>query len=405
MGKIKASMKIGIFTDTYKPNINGVVTSIETTKYGLEAAGQEVYVFAPNQSFKYETSRREKTWWLPSVKFYGEKRYRVAFPFLNMDDIAKVALDVVHTQTPFLVGIAGLRTARRKNLPLVHTYHTRYQEYAHYLKFPKKILQLITGAGMKRIVTFMNKHDAVIAPSLGVKRELENFGVQKSISVIPTGIDIEKTLNLSKKNDPGYLLKKFGISDKDDLITLTSRLGKEKNIDFVLRAMKRVVAQKPSAKLLIIGDGDAKNYLRNLAKTLNLGKNVVFPGFMRHDDIFPLYRRAKLFVFSSFTETQGIVVLEAMALGLPVVALRGMGIEDILEKNTGGVLVENSDGLFAEKILELLNDKRLLRKKSAEAQGNAKNFSVEKMTDKLLHLHQNVITSKATDYARQKVSK
>ncbi len=388
-------MRIGIFTDTYAPTIDGVATSIAAVQSALQEKGHEVFVFAPSQTLTYEASPREHVWRFPSVRFYGDKRHRFVVPFLFRKDFSAIPLHVVHTQDPFSLGVIGVRFARAKKLPLVHTYHTRYQEYAHYLGLPQLILAMLIKPGMRLIVSFLNIHDAIIAPSLGMRRELISFGVKKPITVIPTGIDIPKTISLAKGKDPTPLLQKFNIDTKDEVVIFASRLGKEKNIAFLIRAMAFVLRARPRARFLIVGDGNEKRNLEKMTREMGLEEKIIFAGFMNHEDLFPLYRVAKAFVFASYTETQGLAVLEAMALGLPVVALRAIGVEDLFVAGKGGFLLEKEDiGAFADAVARLLEDNKLRAVKSKEAQACARNFSIEQTTEMLIKLYQNVIASK-----------
>ncbi len=357
-------MRIGIFTDTYKPDINGVATSITIVENALKARGHEVFVFAPNQELKYRPLTQEHIWRLPSVTFFGEKRYRAAIPYLFHKDIYNIPIDIVHTQTAFSVGSIGLQFARKKHLPAVHTYHTRYQEYAHYLHLPNFILKFIAKSIMGKIIRFVNKHDEIIVPSVGIRQELKSFGVSRPISIIPTGIDIAKTISMANAKEPDSILAKLNIDKNAELVVFTSRLGKEKNIKFLLGAMLAVINARPQVYFLVIGDGSEKENLKKIIGQMGIGHRVIFTGFMNHDTIFPIYRVAKVFVFSSQTETQGLALLEAMALGLPIVALRATGIEDLLENNIGGFLIEkvNPDA-FARAVIGLLENPGLREKK------------------------------------------
>lgn len=388
-------MKIGIFTDTYLPAIDGVVTSISTVKNALEAEGEDVAIIAPSQTLAYEASPRERVWRLPSLRFYGDPRHRMVLPWVSYKSFEHILFDVIHTQTPAFVGMLGVRFARAKNLPVIHTYHTRYQEYAHYLGLPKAILEMLIAPAMRLVVFFLNKHDAIIAPSEGMRRELLAFGVQKPITVIPTGIDIKKAVALADAQDPALLLNKFNLKKKDELVIFASRLGKEKNVEFLIRAMGIVMRTRPQVRFLIVGDGNEKENLEKMVREAGLASQVIFTGFMGHEDLFALYRAAKLFVFASHTETQGLVTLEAMALGVPVVALRAIGIEDLLEGGRGGALLENEDiNAFSRAVLELLEKPVLRRKKSKEAQARAKEFSIERTTEMLIRLYQKVLAAK-----------
>lgn len=384
-------MRIGIFTDTYLPDINGVSTSIMTVESGLKKLGHTPFIFAPNNKLRYESFPEKNTWRLPSVRFYGEKRFRFAVRPLFPKNLHDLPFNIVHTQTPFPIGALGLRLAKKKNLRTVHTYHTRYQEYGHYLKMPKFIINILTKIIMPRIIRFVNKHDAVIAPSSAIKRELESFGVRKPISVIPTGIDVQKTNSLANAKDPRQIMEKYGLTDTSELIISTSRLAKEKNIEFIIRAMPIIIKERPLARLLIIGDGDWKQNLEKLVQEIDMKKHIIFTGFMKHENIFPIYRAGRIFVFSSLTETQGLGALEAMVMGLPVVALKATGIEDLLENNKGGFLIEQKDtDKFAQVVIKLLEDTRLHGLKSEEARRRADDFSIEKTTQALIAVYRGI---------------
>lgn len=383
-------MNIGIFTDLYLPNIFGVTTSLLTVQAGLRKLGHNVFIIAPNDKLKYEAFPEKYTWLLPSIKFYGNKSVRLAVPLYFPKELLELPLDVVHTQTPFSIGLLGLKIARLKKIRCVHTNHGRYLEYTHYLKIPRSVIKPLEKEMIRPITAFINRHDAVIAPSSSIKIELESFGVKKPISVIPTGIDIEQTNTWVDRADKNQILKKFGLSEKNDLVVFTSRLGKEKNIEFLLEAFKIVADIRPQTRFIIMGDGDNRAELEKITKNIGLSDKIFFTGLINHEDIFPIYKMARVFVFASLTETQGLVSLEAMASGLPVVALKATGTEDLLVENRGGFLIEKHDpSIFAESVINLLEDENLHRMKSAEAHQRANDFSIEKTTKALVNVYQN----------------
>ncbi len=380
-------MKIGIFTDTYLPDINGVSTSILTVETELRKLGHDVLIFAPDDKLKYESFPDQHVWRFPSMRYYGEKRFRFALPYYPTGKLRKFGIEIVHTQTPFSIGFIGLRFARRYKLRKIHTYHTRYPEYAHYLKLPSLILKPVGKIIMGAIIRFLNRHDAIIAPSHGIKRELESFGVRKPISVIPTGIDIEKIVSLGNASGPEEIIKKYNLSSDNELVVFTSRLAQEKNIEFLLAAMKIVIDQRPQVRFLIIGDGDHKKSLEETAEKMGLKDKTIFTGFMKHDQIFPIYKAAKVFVFASTTETQGLVGLEAMATGLPVVALKATGTEDLFVNDSGGFMIDGNADVFANAVLRLLSDSELHKTKSMEAIKRAEDFSIEKTIQSLIGVY------------------
>ncbi|MBF8281016.1 MAG: 1,2-diacylglycerol 3-glucosyltransferase [Candidatus Magasanikbacteria bacterium] len=381
-------MNIGIFTDTYNPQINGVVVSIETYRAELERLGHQVYIFAPNEKIKYEARLEKRLWLFPSVPFYGQKEYRLAYWPRLKKEFLSLPLDIVHTQTPFTLGRLGVRLARARGLSLVHTYHTHYEEYVHYAHLPRAATKTAARLLAKK---FLNVHTAIIAPSTEIKTTLKNYGVVRPINVLPTGVDLKKICRMGESGGGDDWLKNFGIAAGDFLVATTSRLGREKNIEFLLAAVALVKKQNCPIKFLLIGDGPEKNHLREAARRAGLGNDVFFAGYLNHGEIFSLYRKVKLFLFASKTETQGLVIIEALASGVPAVAVTGNGTADILAKNRGGFLTNEDTDEFAEKILALWRNPKLWQNKSLEAAARAQDYSISDQTAKLLSLYERLI--------------
>lgn len=344
-------MNIGIFTDTYKPNINGVVTSIELKKKELEKLGHKVFIIAP-----YEPGYKDSEYGVIRLKSFVlifQPEYRLAYPptIKVMKKMRKLNLDIVHAETPFSLGLIAAYIAKKQKIPFIHTYHTLFAEYVHYLKLPVAITK---KAAEKTSALFCNICDYIVAPSVDVKSELLRYGVKKDIAVLPTGIDHKNFTGSYEKT----VREKYGILDDERVLLFVGRLGKEKNIDFLFESFRQLKSEGvEKIKLLLVGDGPYKEELQKLAEEYRINSDVIFAGYVNRGEIAAYYRESDIFVFASLTETQGLVVLEAMASEIPVVAVKASGVEDMIVNNESGYLTENSLNDFNEKIKLMLSDK------------------------------------------------
>ncbi len=367
-------MKIAFFTDTYEPQINGVVTAIRMFSKHLRLRGHEVHIFYPSADKKPSGGRRHK---FPSVGFRNYPGYRIAIP--NMfDRYFDKDFDVVHVHTPAVVGIAGLLLAKLYHKPIVGTFHTMIPEYSHYflgsLQNIKPFRRLAKMLLWKYTALFYNECDIVIAPTGEMKKLLIRHGVRKWIKVIPAGIEI-----IRSKKSKAALRKKHGFSGKDKLILHVGRVTREKNIMLILNAMKSL----DGAKLIIASDGPYRNVLENAAKKMGISGSVIFTGFVNEGTLNEFYRMSDVFVMASKTETQGIVLAEAAVQGLPIVALNSPVIADFVAKNGAG-LVSDERG-FAENVRLVLKNKEL-RKRFAN-NGAIKNYDIRKCTRDLADIY------------------
>lgn len=381
-------MNIGIFTDSFTPEVNGVVTSLQLFITEFRRQGHTVFIFAPNDHLHgdYSEANTKK---FPAILIFG-KQFRLSLPHIETKEIKELNLDIIHIHTPGTIGIAGLRLAKKLKIPTVYTYHTCVEQYAQfYLHLPKwtenKIFFLTA-------TNFYNKNNAIIAPSQGIKNTLQKF-LKIPIEVIPTGVDVEKITNQAANGDALGILKQHHINSNDQLLITASRLGKEKNLEFIINSFPQIKKQNSNVKLLIVGSGPDENHLKTLAQNID-PKDIIFLGRLNQNDLFAIYQYAQIFLFASSTETQGLVVLEALTMNLPVVAIRATGVEDLLENNIGGLLVNNNKEEFANAVNNLLKDKKLLIEKKEQAQEQSKKFSIEKMAQKTLEIYQKLIISK-----------
>ncbi len=352
-------MKIAIFSDSYFPQINGVSTSVDFMYKSLSKRKNKVTLIVSN-SGKYKEDKNLIR--LKSITANRAFNYRLAIyiSIRSMIKLLRTRFDIVHGNAVGSVSLGGLFFARLKRIPYVYTYHTMLEDYAHYVPF--QIIQPGTIKGISK--RSCNKCDHIIAPSVKVKENLIEQGVKKPISVIPTGVEIEK-FDLKKKD---FLRKKFNIKQNEKILLHAGRLGKEKSVDFLIYAFNIVLKNEPRTHLVIAGKGPELTYLKSISQRLGLEKNVHFAGMIVPEKMPLVYNGADVFVFSSKTETQGLVVLEAMASGLAVVALDDEALKEMIINRVDGIMVKKNASVFAEEVLELLKDekKRILLGKNAK---------------------------------------
>lgn len=376
-------MRIGIFTDTYEPQINGVVTSIAILKRELIKAGHEVFVFCPRvPGFSDATPNIFR---FPSIPFWLLPEHRISFAasFL-VKNFEKLGLDIIHSHTPFFIGKLAIKLAKKYHLPHIHTYHTFFEKYGHYILLPEFINHYVTRFLSKR---FCEQARLILVPSADMAEVLKKYHFKTKIMTIPTGIDLD---GFSKQPDE-KLLVASGLKKDRQYLIYAGRLAQEKNLDFLLNAFAGIAGKFPQVDFLLVGDGPKKAHLKRLAQKLNLVSRVIFTGYLDRAKVLHFLKIAKIFLFASLTEAQGLVILEAMAAGLPVVALFAMGIDEIMPASHGGFLTDHSEEEFSEKVSLLLSDENLWQKKSAEARSIAQDFSSVAMARKVIEIYRSFL--------------
>ena len=303
-------MNIGIFTDTYFPQISGVATSIKTLKDALEKQGHNVFIFTTTDPHVQKGAVEANVFRFSSVPFISFTDRRVAFRgFFEATKVAReVKLDIVHTQTEFALGMIGKYVAHQLKIPAIHTYHTMYEDYLHYVLNG----HLLRPYHVKQFTNvYLKNMDGVIAPSERVEKLLKRYKVTIPMKVIPTGVDIE-SLNQPITNDVRHDL---GIEPDAQVLLTLSRIAGEKKINRILNALPEIVDEFPKACLVIAGDGPDLEVLQEQVERLTLEDNVIFAGDVPHEDVGSFYKMADLFVSASDTETQGLTYIEALASG------------------------------------------------------------------------------------------
>jgi glycosyltransferase involved in cell wall biosynthesis len=377
-------MNIGMFTDIYRPAINGVTRSIDTLKTSLEARGHTVYIFAPSVR---NHPKEERVIRLPSIKRLSPKEIPLGLayvPFLT-DKVRELELDIIHTHLPFFVGGLGYRIAKKLSIPKIHTYHTHLTEYAHYSPVPG--IQRPIKYGLQRLTKrYCNASDYVIAPSTAIKELLLSYGVKKPIVVNPTGIVCEDFHRLTKV-ETDQLLKQYYIPENQKIILFGGRLAKEKNLPFLLDCFQDIAQKHTNVHLIFAGGGPVEQELRHQIHKADLTLRVTITGFLQKQEIAKFFGIADVFAFPSYTETQGIVLAEAMAAGCPIVAIDALGPKDAIQDGVEGFLVANDGQAFTDRLLQILEDDELRQQQSSAATIGAQKFSVNNTTDRLLEVY------------------
>ncbi|MFP4020661.1 MAG: glycosyltransferase [Halanaerobium sp.] len=373
-------LKIAMFTNNYFPVIGGVPISIKRLSKALRNRGHEVKIFAPD--YKEKSEDEDNIIRCNSLYHYEESG--LEFPVTNIfspeikTDFVAEDFDLVHSHHPFWLGNKGRKLAEKFNLPVAFTYHTRLEKYAHYVPnilFMRKFFANRLSHFL--IENFANKTDAVFAPTESTKEYLRNVGVSRYIKVMPTGIDFDYYDCSQDKIDS---LREELIGDSEHLLISVSRLSKEKNLYFLLDGIKMLKEKSNlNFKLIIIGSGSEKENVERFIKNNDLENYIELIGAVDFREMAKYYLASDLFVFASTTETQGMVLLEAMAGYNPVVAVKSSGIDDVIENGYNGYKTEEDTEKWSIRIEELLTDKQIYQQSSQNAREMAENYSLEEM--------------------------
>ncbi len=379
-------MRILMISDTYLPQINGVATSIYLSKKYLEMRGHEVFIVAP-----VKPEGEEKILLVPGIPFLLEKQHKVVFA--NHIKIIEFALEnkieIIHSHDPMALGMRALKVQKDLKLPHVHTYHTLLTEYRHYVPPPFTPDRRTVEEFSK---WFCNKVNIVIAPTEEIKQELISYGVQRPIEVVPTGIDTIEFSQLPKKD----IRKEYSIPHNATLLMYAGRLAKEKNLEFLSKVVSRYMHENSNVWFLIVGDGPERKALESFFEDEGLTSRTIFTGYIPHKEIKDYYKAADLFVFASLTETQGLVVLEALASGTPVVAIAYKGIANVLVNGEGAITCGINEEEFYHAIKVALDRREELSKKGIEYV--EKYWSMNTMVDKLEKIYQTALQRGFIDF-------
>jgi 1,2-diacylglycerol 3-alpha-glucosyltransferase len=342
-------MRVALFTNNYLPFRGGVTTSVETLRQGLHALDHEGWIFAPAA----QSSVADPPWVFryPSIPAPTYPGFALALPFSPRLSRTARALnpDIVHAQHPFLLGPAARRFARRQRRPLVFTYHTRYEKYAHYVPLPQRFVAMLA---VRLSCRFADSADLVVAPSTRIAAMLRARGVTAPVAVVPTGVP----LDLFCPGDRRPARRALGLTDDARLCLYVGRLDREKSVDRIMDAFGLIADALPDARLLLVGQGTHEAAARARAAASPARARIHFQGGVPREALPAFYRAADLFLFTSETETQGLVLAEAHACGLPAVAVRASGVDEVVRDGETGLLTKTATGELADAAIGLLLD-------------------------------------------------
>lgn len=382
-------MKIAFFTNCYKPLINGVVTSIISLKEAYERKGHEVYIFAPRVEDYIDEEKNIFRY--RSINLTSKVKYPIAIPlsFRVKKVITEFNPDIVHVHHPFVLSSQAIMYGEKFGIPKILTLHTQYEQYAYYIA---PIPQKITQETIKMIISHLSyKIDCITAPSESMKGLIRSYGIKNRIEIIPNAIELD---SFQEKNEQkcSEIKKRYNLKEEDKIILYVGRIAREKSIDKIIKALA-VIKKKgfSKMKLLIVGQGPAMDELSQLVKALRVEEDVIFTGVVSNEEISHYYKIAYLFTIASTSESFGIVIIEALASGIPVLAVRAPGAVDILTDGVDGLLTEDNVEKFANSLEKLIIEPGLREKLSEGALRTSQRYSIDVISDRMLDLYREII--------------
>lgn len=375
-------LRIAVFTDSALPILNGVSISVDSLITELRNAGHNVHLFTAAY-FKHRDPD-PNTYRFFALQTPWTPGYPLAFPpFAPMlRQFRKHKFDVIHTHTPFTIGFVGLRWAESHGIPIVSTYHTLYDRYAHYIPLPRRYIRFKIA---KHTSFYYSSVNQIITPSDASRKWLHRHSVKRPITVIPTGIPGPTFFDRSE------LRQSLSISPDHRILLYVGRLAREKNLETLFQAAALAFAEDPRLRLWLVGDGPHRDACRDQVRALGIGDRVKFVGFVPREEVDRYYAIADLFVFASITETQGLVVQEAMSYGLPAVAIGGGGASASIETGVNGFIVKNEAFEFADQILAVLEDDLEWARLSEGARKSVRMYSTAHMAEKVVDVYRKAI--------------
>ena len=390
-------MRIGLFTEVYLPYISGVATAVDLLKRGLEHRGHEVYIITinPEIGFKAKYVKDGNIIRIPGSKSnINDFQIRITPPVGAINKVKQLNLDIIHTNTEFIIGRFGKTMAKKLNIPVVHTFHTLYEKTPNY--FIKGMPTLSDKTTTMFVRSFLKENiKEFIVPSVKTVKSLRGrYRVRENINVIPTGVDVEKyEKDIISEEELLSLRKELGIDRDDFVITFAGRLGYEKKIYILIEAHKEIIKKHPNTKLLIIGNGPEESYLRDLARRYGVYDSVIFTGKIEHEEISKYYILADILATASDMETQGLTVLEAMAASCPVVCLLDDAFKDVVKENYNGNFFRNR-AEYVKKVKFLIENPTKLYIMEKNAYKTAQAYSLDKCIQKIEKIYEKAINNK-----------
>ncbi|MCL5986237.1 MAG: glycosyltransferase [Actinobacteria bacterium] len=383
-------MKIGIFTNNYKPLISGITTSISLSMAELRKNGHEVFIFAPDYPdyidddpciFRY-----------PSISTYLHPNFRIPISFSPQVDrkIKDIGIEIVHSQHPFALGPHGYHLGRRSGIPIVFTYNSIYENFSHNVPLPKPIVDWYS---INQSINFSNKCDLVIVPTQAVADLIKMRGVKKPVKVISSGIDF----SYIERADPKRVLEKYPQLTGKNILLYIGRTSAEKGVDFLVRVFSKVAEKKDDVYFLVVGSPETAE-IPKMVIELGLTDRVIMADDVSYEEVFDYYLAADIFIFASYGETQGLVLTESLSTGLPIVAVKAIGVNEVIDDNITGILVNRDEDLMMDRIIYLLDNPNELKRLSQNASVKARKYSIQDMTIELEKIYEELLRK----YARNK---
>lgn len=382
---IDRPLRVALFSDSALPILNGVSVSIRSLVHELRAAGHSVTLFTAAH-FKYKDPD-PNTYRFFALNTPWATGYPLAIPpfYPMLREFRKHTFDVVHTHTPYTIGYVGLRWAESHDLPIVSTYHTLYDRYAHYIPLPRRYVRFKIA---KHTNFYYNAVDHVITPSEAAMKWLQRHSVNTPVSVVPTGVP-----------SPGFAdraeaRQALGAGPEERILLYAGRIAPEKNLAVLFEAVAHAFRQDRSLRLWLVGDGPFRAEAMEIVRTLGIGDRVRFVGFVPREDVDRYYAAADLFVFASISETQGLVVQEAMSHGLPAIVVAGGGASAAVRTGENGFVVKNEPREFSNHIARVLGDDNLYVRLSDGARRSVRGHTTTDMAGRVLDIYRSVIDAR-----------
>lgn len=388
-------MNICMMTNTYLPHVGGVARSVSTFAEEYQKQGHQVLVVAPEFEGKPLPKRAESfVERVPAIQKFNGSDFSVRLPVATVlsPRLDGFAADIVHAHHPFLLGDTALRIAASKNSPVIFTHHTRYEDYVHYVPFNSPALREFA---INLSTQFANLCDGVIAPSESIAQLIKSRGVEVPIQVVPTGIDVAAFANGNRER----FRQKFKISEDVFVVGHVGRLAPEKNLGYLTEAVALFLKGAPNARFLVVGGGPSEDLIKETFEKFGVSEKLIMAGKQTGPQLCAAYRAMDIFAFSSKSETQGMVVAEAMAAGLPVVALDATGVREVVRHNSNGYLLPESASAkrFATYLDRLYKNRERWRALVAEARATAELFSRQRCADQALGFYGDILRATRRD--------
>ena len=390
---MKKRIHVAHFTNTYYPIISGVVRSVSSFREALTALGHNVFIFAQENS-DYEDQEPFIFRYPATLDLPLSSKFPLTIPVFPWQDdlLTALKLDVIHSHHPFLLGQVAARKAEDFNLPLVFTYHTRYREYSHYLPLEQDFVKRAIDRWMG---DYMRRCQHIVVPSESIKRVVaEDYGIADRVTVVSTGVNLKPF----QQADSQSIRQALGWGNDTVLISI-GRLAKEKNWETLLNAVVPVLKARDDVRLVLIGEGDQRKALETQAKKSGVAGRVSFTGKVRFQDVPAYLKAADLFCFASITETQGLVTMEALAAGLPVVAVDASGTRDVINSGQEGLLTTNDSAALAQALETILDNPDLAQRFRENALKKARSLDSVHQAEKMVEVYAQAVEDKKANFS------